>query len=94
MQEQLMIIFKLKLLGKFLKAMEFQMDLFVLIANNQILNVLITKLDIVALNHNINVKIKIGLLGSIEICLQDLVTLKHWLILSKKVIKYVKNQQK
>lgn len=53
------------------------MDLFVLIANNQILNVLITKLDIVALNHNINVKIKIGLLGSIEICLQDLVTLKH-----------------
>ena len=77
MQEQLMIIFKLKLLGKFLKAMEFQMDLFVLIVNNQILNVLITKLDIVALNHNINVKIKIGLLGSIEICLQDLVTLKH-----------------
>ena len=76
MLEQLKIIFKQKILGKYLKAMACLMDLFVLMINNQINNVMIMKLDFVVLNHNISVKIKIGLLGSIEITHQDMVILK------------------
>ena len=76
MLEQLKIIFKQKILGKYLKAMACLMDLFVLMINNQINNVMIMKLDFVVLNHNINVKIKTGQLGLIEIILQDMVILK------------------
>ena len=75
-QELLLIIFKQKVLVNILKVMVCPMDLFVLIINNQIINVLIMKLDFVALNNNINVNNKIGLLGLIEMLLLDMVILK------------------
>lgn len=76
MQELLLIIFKQKPQVKSLKAMKCQMVLSVLTVNNQTKNVMIMKLDIVVQNHNINVKMKIGLLGSIEITHQVMEILK------------------
>ena len=76
MQEPSKIIFRLKILENCSKVIVCLMDLFVLTINNQINNVKIMKLDIVVLNHNINVKIKTGQLGLIEIILQDMVILK------------------